>query len=76
MREKSALDRLRVLPLSDRAHTGMLLDQHRAIFAAIVARDTGAARDAMRTHLRAVLGTLSDLKARHAGLFETGALSN
>jgi len=76
MREKSALDRLRVLPLSDRAHIGMLLDQHRAIFAAVVAQDAGAARAEMRTHLRAVLGTLNDLKARHADLFAAGPFSN
>jgi len=71
MREKSALDRLRVLALSDRAHISLLLDQHRAIHAGLVARDTAAAQDAMRIHLRAVLGTLSEIKTRHAALFDT-----
>lgn len=75
MREKSALDRLRVLALSDRAHIGMLLDQHRVIHAALLARDADGARAAMRIHLRAVLDTLTTIKARHAGLFD-GAQSN
>jgi len=76
IREKSALDRLRVLALSDRDHIGMLLDQHRAIHAAILKRDAGAAQAAMRIHLRAVLDTLADLKTRHADLFEMADLSN
>jgi DNA-binding GntR family transcriptional regulator len=70
MREKSALDRLRVLALSDRAHIAMLLDQHRAIYHALLARDAAAARTAMRTHLRAVLDTLAMIKTRHADLFD------
>lgn len=76
IREKSALDRLRVLALSDRAHIGLLLDQHRKIHAAILARDAATAQDAMRTHLRAVLDTLDDLKTRHADLFEGAIQSN
>lgn len=76
IREKSALDRLRMLPLTDGAHIARLLDQHDAILAAILSRDTQAAATAMRGHLRVVLTTLADLKARHADLFEDVAGAN
>jgi DNA-binding GntR family transcriptional regulator len=76
MREKSALDRLRMLPLSDGAHIARLLDQHDAVLGAILVRDTQAAVGAMRDHLRVVLTTLADLKARHADLFDSGPGSN
>lgn len=75
-REKSALDRLRMLPLTDGAHIARLLAQHEAILAAILMHDSRAAVAAMRDHLRVVLGTLADLKARHADLFDSGSGSN
>lgn len=70
VREKSALDRLRILSLSDGTHMARLLDQHQGILAAILARDTEKAVAAMRSHLRVVLTTLADLKARHVDLFD------
>jgi DNA-binding GntR family transcriptional regulator len=76
IREKSALDRLRMLPLTDGAHIARLLDQHDAILGAILTRDTSAAVAAMRSHLRVVLTTLADLKKNHADLFEGGPGSN
>lgn len=76
VREKSALDRLRILPLADEAHMGRLLDQHRAILTGIVSRNAEGATAAMRDHLRVVLGTLADLKTRHADLFDLGPPAN
>lgn len=76
MREKSALDRLRMLPLADGAHMARLLDQHDAILSAILARDQRAAVTALRDHLRMVLATLADLAARHADLFDVTPGSN
>ncbi len=76
VREKSALDRLRILPLADEAHMGRLLEQHSAILSAILSRDGDRATAAMQVHLRVVLSTLADLKARHADLFDSGPPSN
>ena len=76
VREKSALDRLRILSLSDGDHIARLLDQHQGILSAILARDTAKAVAAMRSHLRVVLTTLADLKSRHADLFDDAPGSN
>jgi GntR family transcriptional regulator, rspAB operon transcriptional repressor len=76
MREKSALDRLRMLSLSEATHLARLLDDHDAILAAILAGDARAAVAAMRSHLRVVLTTLADLKSRHADLFDEAPGSN
>ena len=61
LRQKSALDRLRVLSLDDAAHMARLLAEHEAIFEAIRNGSTELAQEQMRRHLRRVLTTLSDL---------------
>lgn len=61
LREKAALDRLRVLSLSDRGQMARLLAEHEGIFDSIRQGFTGQALDRMRRHLRQVLTTLSDL---------------
>ncbi len=70
IREKSALDRLRVFSLGDTDHMTRLLEEHRAILAAIRARDVDEAVEAMRSHLRSILSALSSLIAAHTDFFE------
>lgn len=70
VREKAALDRLRVLSLTDADHMARLLQDHRGILAALDARDPGRAVAATRAHLRRVLGTLSTLAAAHGDYFD------
>jgi len=61
LREKAALDRLRVLSLDDADRMAELLSEHEGIFEAIQGGDTEQALERMRRHLRRVLETLSDL---------------
>jgi DNA-binding GntR family transcriptional regulator len=46
-----------------------LIDQHRAIMAAIDARDEDAAAEAMRRHLTEILRALPRVEAEHPELF-------
>jgi GntR family transcriptional regulator, rspAB operon transcriptional repressor len=61
MREKAALDRLRVLSLDDANRMADLLSEHEGIFETILQGDTGQALQQIRQHLRRVLTTLTDL---------------
>ncbi|WP_404404001.1 GntR family transcriptional regulator [Pelagibacterium halotolerans] len=70
VREKAALDRLRVFSLGDTDHTIRLLGEHRAVLDAIRERDAAAAMTAMRVHLRSILGTLSSLIQANRDYFE------
>jgi DNA-binding GntR family transcriptional regulator len=47
-----------------------LIDQHRAIVAAIDAQDEDAAAGAMRFHLTEILRSLPRVEAEHPELFE------
>jgi DNA-binding GntR family transcriptional regulator len=47
-----------------------LVEQHRAIMAAIDGRDENAAAEAMSTHLKEILRALPRLEAEHPDLFE------
>ncbi|MEP9376447.1 GntR family transcriptional regulator [Aquabacter sp. CN5-332] len=47
-----------------------LVDQHRAIMAAVDARDGDAAAEAMRVHLSEILKALPKVEAEHPDLFE------
>lgn len=70
LREKAALDRLRVLSLDDADHMARLWTDHRAILDAIREGSADRAKDAMRGHLRRVLTTLSDLIAANRDFFD------
>lgn len=70
VREKAALDRLRVFSLGDAGHTARLLEEHRAVLQAIGERNTATAIAAMRVHLRSILGALSSLIQANKDYFE------
>lgn len=69
-KEKAILDRLRVLSLDNMEHMTVLVNDHRAIFEAIQAGNKKEARKNVRTHLRRVLDTLSDLFKEHREYFD------
>ncbi len=69
-KEKASLDRIRVLSLNSPRLLQTLVEDHLAIFDAIRDRDTSSAAHHLRTHLRRVLDTLSDLVANHRDYFE------
>lgn len=66
---KAHMDRICQLTLSGSAAMLPLVDQHRAIMAAIDARDAEAAAEAMQHHLTEILRALSRLETDHAELF-------
>ncbi|QBY00647.1 GntR family transcriptional regulator [Rhodophyticola sp. CCM32] len=68
--EKTALDRLRVLSLSDRGHKARLLSEHRDILNAVRAGDMAMAEAATRMHLRSVLDVIAGLQTTHGDYFE------
>lgn len=69
-REKTCLDRLRVLSLNSPEHLTMLLADHHDIFDAIRSRDQIQTTRSVRKHLRRVLDTLTDLVQEHGDYFE------
>jgi DNA-binding GntR family transcriptional regulator len=67
---KAHMDRVCQLTLPGAAAMRPLVDQHRAIMAAIDRRNAAAAEQAMRHHLTEILRALPRLEAEHAELFE------
>jgi DNA-binding GntR family transcriptional regulator len=67
---KAHMDRVCQLTLSSTAAMLPLVDQHRAIIAAIDAREEDAAEAALHHHLTEILRALTRLEAEHAELFE------
>ncbi|MBM6580686.1 GntR family transcriptional regulator [Microvirga sp. BT689] len=66
---KAHMDRVCQLTLPNPEAMLPLIDQHRAIIAAIDARDEDAAAEAMRHHLTEILRTLPRVEAEHPDLF-------
>ncbi len=66
---KAHMDRVCQLTLPSPEAMLPLIDQHRAIVAAIDARDEDAAAEAMRHHLTEILRTLPRVEAEHPDLF-------
>lgn len=66
---KIHLDRVRYMSLSQGENLGELIADHEAIFAAIADRDSTRASDAMRHHLRRVLGRLGGIAREHPDWF-------
>jgi GntR family transcriptional regulator, rspAB operon transcriptional repressor len=70
LREKAALDRLRVLSLDDADRMAVLLSEHEGIFESICEGNTGQALERTRGHLRRVLATLKDLANANREFFD------
>lgn len=68
---KAHMDRVCQLTLPNPEAMLPLIDQHRAIIAAIDARDEDTAAEAMRHHLTEILRTLPRVEAEHPDLFST-----
>lgn len=66
---KSHMDRVCNLTLQSVADMQRRVREHRAIMAAIDARDVGMARAAMAEHLSSILDHLPELESKHASLF-------
>lgn len=69
-REKAQFDRIRYLSLPAVTPVDVLIGQHRAILAAVLARDPAAAEEAMRGHMAEVLKVARDLARRHPDLIQ------
>jgi DNA-binding GntR family transcriptional regulator len=67
---KAQMDRVRFLSLPDATPMPLLIEQHRAILAAIRRREPDAAERAMRAHLGEILRSLPALAQRFPELFE------
>ncbi len=70
IKEKSVLDRLRVLSLDDTNQMEQLFSEHTGIFEAIENGYSGQAVDRIKRHLRRVLKTLSQLIEANQDYFE------
>jgi GntR family transcriptional regulator, rspAB operon transcriptional repressor len=66
---KSHMDRVCNLTMRDEADMKRRVGEHRAIMAAIDARDVDAAQQAMATHLGSILDDLPEIETRHNALF-------
>ena len=66
---KSHMDRVCNLTLQTEADMARRVREHRAIMAAIDARDAEGAKAAMATHLGSILDQLPTLETKHASLF-------
>lgn len=66
---KLHMDRFRFLTFPSVDSMSVVIGQHRAIVAALEARDARAAEDAMRTHLRRIFSVLGVVEQRHPGYF-------
>jgi DNA-binding GntR family transcriptional regulator len=66
---KSHMDRVCNLTLQSEADMNRRVLEHRAIMAAIDARDVEQAKAAMATHLGSILDHLPELETRHSNLF-------
>lgn len=64
-REKSQFDRLRFLSVGHATPVATLLDQHRRILDAVLARDAPAAESAMRDHMAEILSSSRKLIELH-----------
>ncbi|UUD62737.1 GntR family transcriptional regulator [Pseudomonas seleniipraecipitans] len=70
---KAQLDRVRYLSLPDTTPIPKLIEQHAAILAAVVNRDSNAARAVMQAHLREILRSLPSLVERFPQMFEAAS---
>lgn len=69
MENKSHVDRLCVLSMMDRNAMNPLVQDHRAIFDALVSGDINVAQAAMRTHLTRLDDTIASVQRSHPDYF-------
>jgi DNA-binding GntR family transcriptional regulator len=69
-RAKGHLNRIRRLSLPEPGYIEEMIAEHRAVIAAVAARDADAAEQALRHHLRMVLSSLPAIRAQHPDYFE------
>lgn len=69
-RAKSHLNRIRRLSLSVPKYLGQMVDEHRAVAAAVADHKPVEAESRLRHHLRMVLRELPGLRTRHPDFFE------
>jgi DNA-binding GntR family transcriptional regulator len=70
-RAKGHLNRVRRLSLPEPGYLMEMISEHRAVVAAVAARDPDEAEHALRHHLRMVLSTLPAIRAQHPDYFDT-----
>jgi GntR family transcriptional regulator, rspAB operon transcriptional repressor len=69
-RASGHLNRVRHLSLPIPSYLGEMIEEHRAVVAAVSAHDPDAAEQALRHHLRMVLSSLPAIRAQHPEYFE------
>src|SRR4051812_35972626 len=69
-RANGHLDRVRRLSLPDPGYLGEMVEEHRAVVAAIAAHEPDRAESLLRHHLRMVVSSLPTLEAQHPEYFE------
>ena len=69
-RANGHLDRVRRLSLPEPGYLAEMVDEHRAVVAAVAAGDADRAEEALRHHLRMVLSSLPHIRAEHPDYFE------
>ena len=70
MEKKAQVDRLCVLSLKRAESMAELVEDHRAIYGAIAARDAAAAQEALRLHLSRIGSTIDAIRRSHPDYFE------
>ena len=71
LEKKAQVDRICVLSLKRAKGMAELVDDHRAIYAALRARDGAAAQDALRVHLARIGATIEAIRQAHPDYFAT-----
>lgn len=69
-RAQGHLNRVRHLSLPMPSYLAEMIEEHRAVVAAVAANDPDAAESALRHHLRMVLSGLPAIRAQHPDYFE------
>jgi DNA-binding GntR family transcriptional regulator len=69
-RAKSHLNRVRRLSLTMPSYVNLMIDEHRAVVAALARQDAQGAEAALRHHLRMVLSELPHIREQHPDYFE------
>jgi DNA-binding GntR family transcriptional regulator len=72
-RAKAHLNRIRRLSLGTPGYLSEMIDEHRAVLAAVAEHDADSAEELLRHHLRMVLREVPRLRTEHPDYFENGA---